>query len=207
MRKQKKKTMETVKNETKKSNSKHKNNSSKVQFKLTRNKVWEIERVPSTEKKNLWWTKYELQRNIKKRKESRQKRQQQKQTVSDNKKVESEVLYIFTKKFYSLLDQANISAAERSQLIAEHDIQKAVIAEQLKRDAERDAEDYEAWKKEEQAKHEAWIRAEIEAERVREAEYVQRLAQQEAEHAQREAEIEVEREAERKAEAEHREAE
>ena len=149
------------KKRNKTSNSKRKNNSSKVQFKLTRNKVWEVERVPSTEKKNLWWTKYELQRNIKKRKESRQKRQQQKQTVSENKKVESEVLSIFTKKFYSLLDQTNCSAAERSQLIAEHDIQKAVIAEQLKRNAERDAEieaereaereaekaDYEAWKK------------------------------------------------------------
>ena len=72
------------KKRNKTSNSKCNNNSNKVNFKMSRNEVWEIERVPSTEKKNLWWTKYELQRNIKKRKESRQKRQQQKQTVSEN---------------------------------------------------------------------------------------------------------------------------
>ena len=48
------------KKQSKTSNSKRNNNSSKVQFKLTRNEVWEIERVPSTEKKHLWWTKYEL---------------------------------------------------------------------------------------------------------------------------------------------------
>ena len=61
------------KKRNKTSNSKSKNNSSKVNFKLTRNKVWEIERVPSKEKKNLWWTKYELQQNKKRKKSQQQK--------------------------------------------------------------------------------------------------------------------------------------
>ena len=51
---------------------------------MTRNEVWEIERVPSTEKKNLWWTKYELQQN-KKRKKSQQQKAEHKAFLEEAK--------------------------------------------------------------------------------------------------------------------------
>ena len=73
------------KKRNKTSNSKRKNNSSKVQFKLTRNKVWEIERVPSTEKKHLWWTKYKLQQN-KKRKKSQQQQAEHEAFLADERR-------------------------------------------------------------------------------------------------------------------------
>ena len=134
------------------SNSNCNNKSNKVKFNMTQNEVWEIEGVPSIEKENLWWTKYELQRNIKKPKESQQKQHQQTQTMSETKKVESEELSIYTKRFYSLLDQTNFSAAQKAELIANHEAQKVelradietVIAEQakleVKQKEEREAE-------------------------------------------------------------------